>query len=184
MQSIVRRRAWRNCSGVFGRGPRARAQTLAARSLWTQRRRARSPAIDKCMAGLRVTLYAPGGIRTHDLRLRRPTLYPAELLAQTAGRVDGETGRRVGLLSPALQEPLAVWNLPPVCLVTLRLVGASGFEPPTSWSRTRRANRAALRPENLDGQTARRVDGEGDRSRPDPPVSPAHRLPVFCLCPR
>ena len=26
-------------------------------------------------------------------------------------------------------------------------VGASGFEPPTSWSRTRRANRAALRPE-------------------------------------
>src|SRR6266571_7510861 len=23
---------------------------------------------------------APGGIRTHDLRLRRPTLYPAELL--------------------------------------------------------------------------------------------------------
>src|SRR2546426_10269943 len=29
--------------------------------------------------------YAPGGIRTHDLRLRRPTLYPAELLAQEAG---------------------------------------------------------------------------------------------------
>src|ERR1041385_1241208 len=25
-------------------------------------------------------------------------------------------------------------------------IGASGFEPPTSWSRTRRANRAALRP--------------------------------------
>ena len=24
---------------------------------------------------------APGGIRTHDLRLRRPTLYPAELQA-------------------------------------------------------------------------------------------------------
>src|SRR6266567_7281152 len=31
-------------------------------------------------------------------------------------------------------------------------VGASGFEPPTSWSRTRRANRAALRPAvRLDG---------------------------------
>src|SRR2546421_9828657 len=29
---------------------------------------------------------APGGIRTHDLRLRRPTLYPAELLARTRGR--------------------------------------------------------------------------------------------------
>src|SRR2546425_5048993 len=74
---------------------RSRAQTLAARSLWTQRRRTRSPAIDEWIAGPRVTLYAPGGIRTHDLRLRRPTLYPAELLAQTAGRVDGETGRRV-----------------------------------------------------------------------------------------
>src|SRR2546422_250975 len=30
-----------------------------------------------------------------------------------------------------------------------RKVGASGFEPPTSWSRTRRANRAALRPEMM-----------------------------------
>ena len=27
-------------------------------------------------------------------------------------------------------------------------VGARGFEPPTSWSRTRRANRAALRPDD------------------------------------
>jgi|SRR5580698_1166611 hypothetical protein len=27
------------------------------------------------------------------------------------------------------------------------VVGASGFEPPTSWSRTRRASQAALRPE-------------------------------------
>ena len=29
------------------------------------------------------------------------------------------------------------------------VVGASGFEPPTSWSRTRRASQAALRPEIL-----------------------------------
>jgi hypothetical protein len=27
------------------------------------------------------------------------------------------------------------------------MVGASGFEPPTSWSRTRRASQAALRPD-------------------------------------
>src|SRR5207245_4485512 len=67
------------------------------------------------MAGLRVTRDAPAAIRTRDLRLRRPTLYPAELLAQT--------------------------------------VGASGFEPPTSWSRTRRANRAALRPEHAPRRT-------------------------------
>jgi hypothetical protein len=29
------------------------------------------------------------------------------------------------------------------------VVGASGFEPPTSWSRTRRASQAALRPDRL-----------------------------------
>src|SRR5580704_15982715 len=28
------------------------------------------------------------------------------------------------------------------------MVGASGFEPPASWSRTRRASQAALRPED------------------------------------
>src|ERR1700726_881930 len=31
----------------------------------------------------------------------------------------------------------------------LEMVGASGFEPPTSWSRTRRASQAALRPDRL-----------------------------------
>src|SRR3984885_2405063 len=34
---------------------------------------------------------APGGIRTHDPRLRRPILYPAELRAQRWG---GDTTRR------------------------------------------------------------------------------------------
>ncbi|KUK85758.1 MAG: hypothetical protein XE03_1912 [candidate division TA06 bacterium 34_109] len=29
------------------------------------------------------------------------------------------------------------------------MVGARGFEPPTSWSRTKRANQAALRPAKL-----------------------------------
>jgi hypothetical protein len=28
------------------------------------------------------------------------------------------------------------------------MVGASGFEPPASWSRTRRASQAALRPDS------------------------------------
>ncbi len=64
--------------------------------------------------------HARGGIRTRDLRLRRPTLYPAELLA-----LENAKGAR--------RAPFA-------------MVGASGFEPPTSWSRTRRANRAAPRP--------------------------------------
>src|SRR5207247_865817 len=35
-----------------------------------------------------------------------------------------------------------------------------GFEPPTSWSRTRRANRAALRPALLDALTRRRIDAQ------------------------
>ncbi len=30
------------------------------------------------------------------------------------------------------------------------MVGASGFEPPASASRTRRANQAALRPDNIE----------------------------------
>src|ERR1700729_2521255 len=34
-------------------------------------------------------------------------------------------------------------------LIPKRMVGASGFEPPASWSRTRRASQAALRPEIL-----------------------------------
>src|SRR3990172_11259803 len=35
---------------------------------------------------------APGGIRTHDLWLRRPTLYPAELLARHRGGRGGHSG--------------------------------------------------------------------------------------------
>ena len=34
-----------------------------------------------------------------------------------------------------------------------KVVGAKGFEPSTSWSRTRRASQAALRPDNPQRQT-------------------------------
>src|SRR2546426_6495012 len=57
-----------------------------------------------------------------------------------------------------------------------RKVGASGFEPPTSWSRTRRANRAALRPELLDAQTLRRSDAQTHSATPRP------SLCVCCVC--
>jgi hypothetical protein len=33
------------------------------------------------------------------------------------------------------------------------MVGAKGFEPSTSWSRTRRASQAALRPDSTAGTT-------------------------------
>ena len=86
---------WQVMSHASGRQKRQSAQPLmAARFL--------------CAAFLR----ARGGIRTHDLRLRRATLYPAELLAQT----------RTGSASPFLN-----------------MVGATGFEPATSCSRSRRA---------------------------------------------
>src|SRR5207249_8103926 len=54
-----------------------------------------------------------------------------------------------------------------------RRVGASGFEPPTSWSRTRRANRAALRPAvRLDGseqlEAHRRSSGEQSKWTVEP----------------
>ncbi len=46
--------------------------------------------------------------------------------------------RAMPLAAPGSLTPDEVYSL---------VVGASGFEPPTSWSRTRRANRTALRPE-------------------------------------
>src|SRR5512142_3490928 len=67
-------------------------------------------------------LRARGGIRTHDLRLRRATLYPAELLAQI----------RTGSASPFL-----------------KMVGATGFEPATSCSRSRRATGLRYAPPTL-----------------------------------
>src|ERR1700677_1547421 len=47
---------------------------------------------------------APGGIRTHDPRLRRPILYPAELRAQRWG--GDTTRRRQGPSSSRSTEPL------------------------------------------------------------------------------
>src|SRR5580692_2073996 len=47
---------------------------------------------------------APGGIRTHDPRLRRPILYPAELRAQRWG--GDTTRRRQGPSSTRSTEPL------------------------------------------------------------------------------
>jgi hypothetical protein len=36
------------------------------------------------------------------------------------------------------------------------MVGASGFEPPASWSRTRRASQAALRPDDTHSSALRK----------------------------
>jgi hypothetical protein len=42
------------------------------------------------------------------------------------------------------------------------MVGASGFEPPTSWSRTRRSSQAEPRPEPMDGPEPNAL-GTGER---------------------
>ena len=46
-------------------------------------------------------------------------------------------------------------------LVLKEVVGANGFEPSTSWSRTRRASQAALRPDCLDLTTVSESSDEG-----------------------
>jgi hypothetical protein len=56
------------------------------------------------------------------------------------------------------------------------MVGAKGFEPSTSWSRTRRASQAALRPDNAAeslncGLSLPRQISIGTRREPDPVVS-------------
>src|SRR5437773_11179417 len=63
-----------------------------------------------------------------------------------------------------VEDRITSTHLPPSSTTSYQ-IGASGFEPPTSWSRTRRANRAALRPAvKLDGseqfQTHRRSGSE------------------------
>src|SRR5437764_13306344 len=87
----------------------------------------------------RLSLYlplSPGArdrSRTCDLQLRRLTLYPAELRA----RIRADSGLRV------------------------RMVGASGFEPPISWSRTRRFTGLSYAPLRTHCHTAARARPEG-----------------------
>src|SRR2546423_658448 len=90
----------------------------------------------------------PCRVQAAHLRLRRPTLYPAELLAlDNFGLRISDCGLRGASTAPGL----SIRN--PQSPIRKGRVGARGFEPPTSWSRTRRANRAALRPALLDAQT-------------------------------
>jgi hypothetical protein len=78
---------------------------------------------------------APGGIRTPDLVRRRHTLYPAELRT-----------RNVKCGEPMVEDGGCALR-PLFSVICCASVGAPGFEPGTSCSRSRRANRAALRPE-------------------------------------
>src|SRR5260370_4356036 len=65
----------------------------------------------------------------------------------TVAEIDGDTTKNL-VAASMLAIFLSVWSLlrPLVTPALKELVGANGFEPSTSWSRTRRASQAALRP--------------------------------------
>ena len=88
-------------------------------------------------------LNEPGGIRTLDLRLRRPLLYPAELLT----RIRAGDGNRTHVSS--LEGWCSTIELHPQFAETVKVVysiGVTGFEPAASWSQTRRSSQAEPHP--------------------------------------
>ena len=66
-------------------------------------------------------LNEPGGIRTLDLRLRRPLLYPAELQTHIQ------------------KNNVIFW-------CKSYIIGVTGFEPATSWSQIKRSSQAEPHP--------------------------------------
>ena len=77
----------------------------------------------------------PGGIRTLDLRLRRPLLYPAELQTHSSlnENLSFSNEKRVMGIEPTYPA----WKAGVLPLnYTRRMIGVTGFEPATSWSQT------------------------------------------------
>ncbi len=93
----------------------------------------------------------PGGIRTLDLRLRRPLLYPAELQTRINFipvyrlLTDHSARKRVMGIEPTYPA----WKAGVLPLNYTREVGVTGFEPATSWSQTRRSSQAEPHPESI-----------------------------------
>ena len=100
-------------------------------------------------------LNEPGGIRTLDLRLRRPLLYPAELQTHKPVLL-----WNVAILIPCFRalrkrvmgiEPTYLaWKASVLPLNYTRInIGVTGFEPATSWSQTRRSSQAEPHPVHI-----------------------------------
>ena len=107
---------------------------------------------------------APGGNRTPDLRLRRPTLYPSELRAPEIYRHRAHERTFVPSELPARETPAgrvvapARWGAPstrhpghPPCC---QRVGAAGFGPATSCAQGRRATRLRYAPGHREAPSA------------------------------
>ncbi len=82
--------------------------------------------------------HTPGGIRTHDLCLRRAALYPAELLAQGLSDGQADSSLRTITLSSvpiagSCDDPLSDCQ---TFRLSNRRIGAAGLEPATSCSRS------------------------------------------------
>ena len=99
----------------------------------------------------------PGGIRTLDLRLRRPLLYPAELQTHTASSLELSSSKPCSCSLSVSRE--RVMGIEPTYLAwkasvlplnyTRTVIGVTGFEPATSWSQTRRSSQAEPHPVTL-----------------------------------
>ena len=86
------------------------------------------------------------GIRTPDLRLRRPLLYPAELQTHFSlnENLSFSNEKRVMGIEPTYPA----WKAGVLPLnYTRRMIGVTGFEPATSWSQTRRSSQAEPHPD-------------------------------------
>ena len=75
--------------------------------------------------------HVPGGTRTPDPRLRRPMLYPAELLARI-GAGDGNRTHVAGLEG----QNSTIELHPQHHIASQKSIGVEGFEPPAPWSQT------------------------------------------------
>src|SRR5919198_4355352 len=89
---------------------------------------------------------APGRIRTCDLWLRRPTLYPAELRAHLKteeGRQKAEVPNGSSVRFPSsvsvFRLPPSAFRLPPSVFLFWHLARPEGFEPPTYGFEARRS---------------------------------------------
>ena len=91
----------------------------------------------------------PGGIRTLDLRLRRPLLYPAELQTHiiVSPVISDSSHLDVRERVMGIEPTYPAWKAGVLPLnYTRKSIGVTGFEPATSWSQTRRSSQAEPHP--------------------------------------